>query len=347
MARRRHAVVPHRHAAGGRDFRAHLGRRQHAAVARLGALRELDFDHLHRRLARVLHEPLLAEAAPLVAATEVAGADLPDQVAAVFQVVRGNGAFAGVMVEAAAPRPLVERTDRVGRQRAETHRRDVEHTGRIRLCRVGADGDAEVVRIHLGGRQRMIDPFVVHAVHVLLAAERHHVHHALGPLVHQRALLARERHLGGVAFDEVLPDLRPHRFQPVAEMRQHRIVAAQGAAGLQQIPGAQQRQCAEQRRRPAPGMPLESQRQRQQRQQDAEPVGQVTIHHAPRRAGPPRSLPAKPCTSGARRAGPCGPGILMSRRCQRATATCTAGPRPCPGGQARSSAETWRSVMWG
>ena len=47
MARCRHAVLAHRHAAGGGNFRAYLGCGQHAAVARLGALRQLDLDHLH------------------------------------------------------------------------------------------------------------------------------------------------------------------------------------------------------------------------------------------------------------------------------------------------------------
>jgi hypothetical protein len=69
------------------------------------------------------------------------------------------------------------------------------------------------------GRHRMIDPFVTRTVHVQFAAERHGVLHALAALVNQRALLARERCALGVAFDEVLPDLRPDRLQAVAEMR--------------------------------------------------------------------------------------------------------------------------------
>src|SRR3546814_4008772 len=82
MPRRRDAVQPLRHAAGGGDLGTDLGPGQHAAVAGLGALRELELDHLHLRIARVGGETFLAEAAVLLAAAEVARADFPDQVAA-------------------------------------------------------------------------------------------------------------------------------------------------------------------------------------------------------------------------------------------------------------------------
>src|SRR3546814_6511577 len=84
MPRRRDAVQPLRHAAGGGDLGTDLGPGQHAAVAGLGALRELELDHLHLRIARVGGETFLAEAAVLLAAAEVARADFPDQVAAVL-----------------------------------------------------------------------------------------------------------------------------------------------------------------------------------------------------------------------------------------------------------------------
>ena len=46
VARRRDAVLALRDAADRGDFRRHLGGRQDAAVAGLGALAELDLDHL-------------------------------------------------------------------------------------------------------------------------------------------------------------------------------------------------------------------------------------------------------------------------------------------------------------
>ncbi len=86
-------------------------------------------------------------AAVVVAAAEVARADLPDQVAAVARGGAADRAFAGVVGEAAALGAPVERQDRVGRQRAEAHRRDVEDAGAVRLRHGRAPiSDAEVVR---------------------------------------------------------------------------------------------------------------------------------------------------------------------------------------------------------
>ena len=49
----RDAVHPHRHAACLGNFWRHLGPRQYATVARLGPLAELDFYHLHLRVAGI------------------------------------------------------------------------------------------------------------------------------------------------------------------------------------------------------------------------------------------------------------------------------------------------------
>ena len=59
-------------AANARDLGGHLGRRQHAAVAGLGALAELQLDHLDLRLRRNLGEALGRERAILVAGAEIA-----------------------------------------------------------------------------------------------------------------------------------------------------------------------------------------------------------------------------------------------------------------------------------
>ncbi len=53
VAGRRNAVRAHRHAADGGDFGRDLGGGQHAAMAGLGALAELDLDHLDLRILRV------------------------------------------------------------------------------------------------------------------------------------------------------------------------------------------------------------------------------------------------------------------------------------------------------
>ena len=75
------------HAARLGDLGRDLAGRQDAAVARLGALRQLDLDHLHLRRTGVLDEGFLGEGAVLVAAAEVARADVPHQAAARLAMV--------------------------------------------------------------------------------------------------------------------------------------------------------------------------------------------------------------------------------------------------------------------
>ena len=278
MAGRRDAILAHRHATGGGDLGADLGRRQHPTVAGLGALGQLDLDHLHLRARGLFGKALRVEAPIGVATTEIARTQLPDQVAAVFEVVGRDRAFAGVVIETASACALVERAHRIGRQRAETHGRDVEHAGRVRLRAVRPDLHPEIVPLDLGRRQRVVDPLVVHRVGVLQAAEGHHVHLALGAAVHQGALLARERRLGGIGLDEVLAHLWPHRLQPIAEVGQDRVVAAQGAALLQQVGAAQQHQRRGDAHAPPPARPAQRQRQAGQQHDPGADIGGIAAH---------------------------------------------------------------------
>ncbi len=179
MSRRRHAVLALRHAARRGDFRADLRRRQHAAMTGLRALRELQLDHLHLRIARVLDEAFVAEAAVVVAAAEIAGADFPHQIAAEFAVIRRNRTFAGIVIEPAALSAVVQRANRVRRQRAEAHRRDIEHAGIVRLRRLRADANAKIGRWNFARHHRMVDPFVFVAVDIDLRTERPRVVHRL------------------------------------------------------------------------------------------------------------------------------------------------------------------------
>src|SRR5256885_15957573 len=66
----------------------HLGGGKNAAVAGLGTLAQLYFDHLDLRIDGCLLEPLLREAAITIAAAEIAGRDFPDHVAAALAVDR-------------------------------------------------------------------------------------------------------------------------------------------------------------------------------------------------------------------------------------------------------------------
>ena len=85
---------------------------------------------------------------------------------------------------------------------------------------------------------RMIDPFEIVTVDVLLRAERPLVEGALGALVGDRALRPVEGRAVGFALQEVLPDLRPDFLQPEANMGEDRIVAADAVTRLDQVPDA-------------------------------------------------------------------------------------------------------------
>src|SRR3546814_13053950 len=63
--------------------------------------------------------------------SDVCSSDLPDDVAAVGAVIGAETALAGVVIEVAEPRAEVKRLDRIGTERAEAHRRDVEQRGSI------------------------------------------------------------------------------------------------------------------------------------------------------------------------------------------------------------------------
>ena len=90
-----------------------LGAGQHAAMAGLGALAELELDHLDLILRRGGGEFVGAERAVAVAAGKIAGADFPDDVAAVFAMVRAIAALAGVVGEIAFLGAAVERQNGV------------------------------------------------------------------------------------------------------------------------------------------------------------------------------------------------------------------------------------------
>ena len=192
-----HAVLALLHAARRRDLGRHLRARQHAAVARLRALAQLDLDHLDLGSVAFAAKRSLAETPVLVAAAEVARRDLPDQVAAVHAVVRADRALARVVREAALLRTAVQREDRVAGQGTEAHRRDVENARAVRLraARRRAHGHAKVERRNLRRHQRVIDPLVARGALIELRTERPLVGIALRALIDDRALLARERRL--------------------------------------------------------------------------------------------------------------------------------------------------------
>jgi hypothetical protein len=82
---------------------------------------------------------------------------------------------------------------------------------------------------------RMIDPFEIVAVDILLRTDRPCVERALGALVGDRALRAVEGRAVGFALQEVLPDFRPDFLQPEADMGEDRIIAPDAVTRLDQV----------------------------------------------------------------------------------------------------------------
>ena len=159
-------------------------------MARLGALAELDLDHLDLRIARIGPKFFGVEGAIVIAATEIARGHLPDQVAAVFAVVHRDRTVTGVMRKASALGTGIERADGIGAERAKTHGRDIEHASTLWLRGIGPDGDAKVMRSQRAGRHRMRHPFMSGGMGIELGAEGPFVRITLGTLIDQRTLRA-------------------------------------------------------------------------------------------------------------------------------------------------------------
>ena len=212
----------------------------------LGALADLELHHLDLIVASDPGKFLRIERSVPVAATEIPRPDLPDDVAAILAMIRADAALTGVMGEAALFGACIQRTNRVRAERTKTHRRDVEHRGRIWLLAIRpADGDTKLLPGKRLRRNRVMHPLVAFAVDVLLGAERPFVQHHLGALIDHGAGVAAERHAVLLALEEVLPHLRPDFFQQEAHVRRDRIIAQNRVVLLQQVANAENGQAAE------------------------------------------------------------------------------------------------------
>ena len=130
------------HASDPRDLGRDLCGGQDSAVAGFRSLGELEFDHAHGVEGGLIAEALGIEASRFAPAAEVAGADLPDQVAALLVGV-ADPALAGIVREAPVMGAPVESADRVRTERAVAHGRDVEERCGVGTRTLGvADQDA-------------------------------------------------------------------------------------------------------------------------------------------------------------------------------------------------------------
>src|SRR3954447_3479819 len=215
-------------------------------MAGLGALADLEFDHLDLIVGSDAREFFGVERPVAVATTEISGTDFPDQVTAILAVIGTDAALAGVMREPSLFCPGVQRAHGIWTERAEAHGRNVEHGGRIRLRAIrAADFESKFFFGSSLWRDRMIDPLVAVAIDVLLGAERSLVQHHLGTLVDHRASVAAERHSVLFALEEILPHLRPDLFQQEPQMGRYRIVTQNRVALLREVANPERRQASE------------------------------------------------------------------------------------------------------
>ena len=106
-------------------------------------------------------------------AAKVPAANFPNQVAAMFAVMNGNGTFAGVMRKPTQLGPSIEGLNRVARERAKAHRRNIKYRGIVGLRPISADPDSEIGWLgHFGRCNRMIDPLKSHGIGIKVGPER-------------------------------------------------------------------------------------------------------------------------------------------------------------------------------
>src|SRR4051812_42098559 len=111
MRRRRKHILTHRHSSDPGDFLRYFFGRENASMRGLGSLRELELDHLHLGTAGVLLEQLGREITLGVAAAEVSGSNLPDEVPPRLKMVRSQSSLSRVVGEPSVFGPSVESKD--------------------------------------------------------------------------------------------------------------------------------------------------------------------------------------------------------------------------------------------
>ena len=194
-------------------------------MARLGALAELDFDHLDLGLASLGLKALFVKKALGRTAAEIAAGHLPDNVAAMAPVIGADGALAGIVGETAHPGAEVEGHDGIGAHRAEARPGDVQDRGLIGLATVRtADCHAEVGVLDDLRADGVRDPAIAHGAEIKDRAERLSVPRVLGPAINQGAVIPAEGQRIALILDDILAQLRPDRLQHETDMADDGVV---------------------------------------------------------------------------------------------------------------------------
>ena len=247
VPRRAGAVLAHRDAADLGDLLGHLRRGQQPAEAGLGALGELDLDRPHRRGVDDLLEPARARSCPCSSRQPKYAVPICSTMSPPWRWYGESPPSPVLCRQPASGRAPVEGLIGVAGHRAEAHRGDVDQRRRAGTPWPGprgppstlALGSPAVAAWSCGQRRRegaVLDDRVARQVlDVVVGAEPGVVVLLLGRGVDPGALVAAERPLLVVAGDDVLAQLRTDRLQPVARVRDHRVVAQQRVPLLGQV----------------------------------------------------------------------------------------------------------------
>ena len=270
MCRGRNAVLPHGHTARLSDLGRDLRGGQHPPVSGLGALRQLDLDHLDLVVGGLFGETPGVEHAVGRPAAEIARPDLPDQIAAARDCLTENGGLHGGSAD--APSIGINVAEKgVAWRRLTVHGTPGHGSMPFKADTLVPDQDPEIVVRKMLGLYRMGQPRVSRVIDTLLRAEGALVLDPLGALIDDRALLARERLLVLVALDQVLPDLGADALEEKAHVAENGIVPQDRVVGLGHVPDADGRERRKRRHRQPEPRTDRDKRQRDHRQHHDQP----------------------------------------------------------------------------
>ena len=227
-----------RNAANPGDLAGHFRGGQNTSFAGFGALGQLHLNHLHLRFRRKVAEFFLVKPAVLIAHAVFRRADLENNIATAFKVIRRQAAFAGVHIAPCKRRPFRQGAHRRFRQRAVAHGRNADDRGNaIRVGRVRAELDRRRVCGFLvkAGKSAVHENRRTDEIKVSRGTKGERVGAAFCRLVNPVPLGAIKRHLFAVQRKKVLAEEFPEPGEKFAKAANDGIVVTNGVAGLADI----------------------------------------------------------------------------------------------------------------
>ena len=188
-------------------------------------------------------QPVQVEVTAAVTAPEVAGAHLQDQLAP-QQVVGRHASLPGVVEAAGQRAATIDRFDGHRAQGPEAHRGHVDDRGGSEHrpptpCLAQHLRARHPIVVAVRARQRehaLVDDDVIgRRLEIGVGAEREVVVDPLGRGVDPAPLVAVERTFLAVVGDDVLAQLRPHRFEQIAKMADEREISQDGVLALGEV----------------------------------------------------------------------------------------------------------------